>query len=277
MDRAGTGTSPGAGRAGRVAPRRALLRGERVQIELLPAAGEAVARYGDRTVRIPPGAVDLRNHIERDLRALARAELGPKLRELAERHGLAVAGFSIRDQKSRWGSCSRQGRIALNFRLVQMPPFVSDYVLLHELMHLKQQNHSRRFWRLVEIACPDIRRGRAVVEDGRALAVSRAGQQPDCFGSVQTMRLEGTRCAVRPWRMADADAVVRHANNANVARQLRDRFPALMRANPQAFSRSPPRMRPISRLKWTAKRPGAIGYVVGTECRADTRPRSATG
>jgi predicted metal-dependent hydrolase len=147
-----------------------LLRGERVQIELLPAEGEAVARYGDRIVRIPPGAVDLRNYIERDLRALARAELGPKLRELADRHGLAVAGFSIRDQKSRWGSCSRHGRIALNFRLVQMPPFVSDYVLLHELMHLKQQNHSRRFWRLVEVACPEYRAAeRWLKTEGRSL------------------------------------------------------------------------------------------------------------
>jgi predicted metal-dependent hydrolase len=45
----------------------------------------------------------------------------------------------------------------LNFRVAQMPPAVSDYVLLHELMHLKQQNHSRRFWQLVEHACPGFR------------------------------------------------------------------------------------------------------------------------
>ena len=147
-----------------------LLRGERVRIEVTDAQGETFARYGDRTVRIPAGAVDLRPCIERDLRALARAELGPKLRELSERHGLAVAGFSIRNQKSRWGSCSREGRIALNFRLVQMPPHVSDYVLLHELMHLKQQNHSRRFWRLVEAACPEFRAAeRWLKTEGRAL------------------------------------------------------------------------------------------------------------
>ena len=147
-----------------------LLRGERVRIEVEAVHGETVARYGDRTVRVPPDAVDLRPWIERDLRALARAELGPKLRELAERHGLAVAGFSIRNQKSRWGSCSREGRIALNFRLVQMPPEVSDYVLLHELMHVKQQNHSRRFWRLVELACPEFRTAeRWLKTEGRAL------------------------------------------------------------------------------------------------------------
>lgn len=147
-----------------------LLRGERLRIEVTDVQGERVARYGGRTVRVPPDAVDLRSCIERDLRALARAELGPRLRELAEHHGLAIAGFSIRNQKSRWGSCSREGRIALNFRLVQMPPDVSDYVLLHELMHLKQQNHSRRFWRLVELACPEFRTAeRWLKTEGRAL------------------------------------------------------------------------------------------------------------
>ena len=65
--------------------------------------------------------------------------------------------ISIRNQRSRWGSCSHSGAIALNFRLVQAPDTIRDYVLIHELMHLKQQNHSRRFWRLVESAYPDFR------------------------------------------------------------------------------------------------------------------------
>ena len=115
------------------------------------------ARYGERSVAIPAGAGDLRPFIEADLRLLARDELGPRLHALAAAHQLTVAGFTIRNQQSRWGSCSRSGRIALNYRLVQMPPSVCDYVLLHELMHLKQQNHSRRFWRLVEAACPTFR------------------------------------------------------------------------------------------------------------------------
>ena len=72
-------------------------------------------------------------------------------------HGLRVGVVSIRNQRSRWGSCARNGNIALNFRLVQMPAPVSDYVLLHELMHIRQQNHSRRFWRLVEAVCPGFR------------------------------------------------------------------------------------------------------------------------
>ena len=68
-----------------------------------------------------------------------------------------MGAVTIRNQRSRWGSCARNGNITLNFRLVQMPAHVRDYVLLHELMHIRQQNHSRRFWRLVEAVCPGFR------------------------------------------------------------------------------------------------------------------------
>jgi predicted metal-dependent hydrolase len=147
-----------------------MLRGEPVRLEVSIAEGRTVVRYGGRSLRAPAGAVDLRPYVEADLRVLARAELGARLRELAAAHALTVTGISIRNQKSRWGSCSREGRIALNFRLIQMPPHVSDYVLLHELMHLKQQNHSMRFWRLVESVCPDFRAAeRWLKTDGRAL------------------------------------------------------------------------------------------------------------
>lgn len=93
----------------------------------------------------------------RDLRGRAARELPPQLFALAGRLGLAVARVTIRDQRSRWGSCSPKGHIALNFRLLLMPPEVREYILIHELMHLKQPNHSRRFWRLVEAACPRFR------------------------------------------------------------------------------------------------------------------------
>jgi predicted metal-dependent hydrolase len=112
--------------------------------------------YGDRSVAVrDPG--DVRRAVEADLREVARVVLLPRLRALASSHGLELGTVTIRNQRSRWGSCARNGNIALNFRLVQMPPHVSDYVLLHELMHIKQQNHSRRFWRLVESACPGFR------------------------------------------------------------------------------------------------------------------------
>ena len=134
-----------------------MLRGETVMIRLVGESCDRTVCYGERSVRVSAGDSDLRPCIERDLRRLAREELGPRLYALAAAHHLTVAGFTIRNQRSRWGSCSRAGRIALNYRLVQMPPAVSEYVLIHELMHMKQPDHSRSFWRLVEAACPDFR------------------------------------------------------------------------------------------------------------------------
>ena len=95
--------------------------------------------------------------VEKALRAEAGRVLPPRVMALAAEHGLNVARVSIRDQRSRWGSCSPKAHIALNYRLMLMPEFVREYVLIHELMHLKQANHSRKFWRLVEAACPGFR------------------------------------------------------------------------------------------------------------------------
>jgi hypothetical protein len=61
----------------------------------------------------------------------------------------------VRNQRTRWGSCSRRGNISLNWRLIQTPPFVRDYICLHELAHLRQMNHSERFWSEVARLCPD--------------------------------------------------------------------------------------------------------------------------
>lgn len=95
--------------------------------------------------------------VETALKAQALRELPPRLLELAAQHGLTVHRISIRGQRSRWGSCSPKGHIALNYRLMLMPPHVREYILIHELMHLKQADHSRRFWRHVEAACPGFR------------------------------------------------------------------------------------------------------------------------
>jgi predicted metal-dependent hydrolase len=98
---------------------------------------------------------------ERAPRARAKRELPPRLLELAAQHGLTVTRISVRNQRWRWGSCSRSGHICLNWRLVQMPDAVRDYVMLHELMHLKRMDHSPKFWKLVEKVCPDFRTSRA--------------------------------------------------------------------------------------------------------------------
>jgi hypothetical protein len=97
----------------------------------------------------------------RTIREQAARELPPRLLELATQHGLTVTRVSIRNQRWRWGSCSRSGHICLNWRLVQMPDSVRDYVLIHELMHLKRMDHSPAFWKLVAVACPSYKEARA--------------------------------------------------------------------------------------------------------------------
>ena len=88
------------------------------------------------------------------LRARARLELPLALRALAAQHDVTVTRVSVRNQRSRWGACSARGAITLNWRLVLVPPFVREYVVLHELMHRRELNHSRRFWRHVAAVCP---------------------------------------------------------------------------------------------------------------------------
>lgn len=92
------------------------------------------------------------------LRERARRELPDRLLELAAQHGFAVRSVSVRAQRTLWGSCSRRhAAISLNWRLVRMPAEIREYVLLHELAHLRHANHSRRFWSLVASLCPAYR------------------------------------------------------------------------------------------------------------------------
>jgi predicted metal-dependent hydrolase len=102
----------------------------------------------------------------RESRTRAKEELPARLLELAAGLGLKVNRVSVRDQRWRWGSCSSGGHICLNWRLVLLPAWVRDYVLIHELMHLERLDHSPRFWKLVAKACPEYREARAWLRAG---------------------------------------------------------------------------------------------------------------
>jgi len=110
--------------------------------------------------RLKPRLAPLAPEAERASRARAARELPARLLELATQHGLTVSRVSVRNQKWRWGSCSPNGHICVNWRLVTMPEWVRDYVLIHELMHLKRLDHSPKFWKLVAQACPEYQNAR---------------------------------------------------------------------------------------------------------------------
>ena len=106
----------------------------------------------ERAASRPPSAQD--DTRETLLRRRAVRELPGQLLALARQHDITVRRVSIRNQRSRWGACSPAGTITLNWRLILTPDFVREYVMLHELMHRRELNHSKRFWRLVAAHCP---------------------------------------------------------------------------------------------------------------------------
>lgn len=129
-------------------------RGELVKIG---SSAPGQIQIGDEKLAVTDIANDLRPAVEKYLRRLATRELPLRVMEFAAMHGVTVQRITVRNQKSRWGSCSRRGTISLNWRLIQTPDFVRDYIILHELAHRWHMNHSDRFWQEVERLCPDYR------------------------------------------------------------------------------------------------------------------------
>lgn len=147
-----------------------LFRGEQVRLE--GTAGGTEVRFGTERVPIRVLNQDLRPTVERHLQQLAVTELSALTCDLAAVHCLPVQRVSVRNQRSRWGSCSRRGTISLNWRLVQTPVFVRDYIVLHELAHLVEMNHSKRFWRQVARLCPDFARAEAWLKNHSSLLLN---------------------------------------------------------------------------------------------------------
>lgn len=132
-----------------------LFRGTPVLLERLPGPESKLITFGTEILAVPDREADLRPLIENRLRQLAAAELPRRVAAYATQQQLNVTRVTIRNQRSRWGSCSRRGTISLNWRLIQTPLHVQDYIILHELMHLRQMNHSARFWQEVKNVCPE--------------------------------------------------------------------------------------------------------------------------
>jgi hypothetical protein len=115
--------------------------------------------------------------VERWYRREARRRIEVAVAREAARLGVDHAGISIRDGRSRWGSCSARGALSFSWRLVVAPTSVLDYVVVHELCHRRELNHSARFWRLVDAAWPGWRRDASWLrEHGAELHAYRPGR-----------------------------------------------------------------------------------------------------
>lgn len=107
------------------------------------------------------------------LKAQARQDMGCRVEKHAQRLGLEYGRICVRAQKSRWGSCSGKRNLNFNCLLMLCPERVRDYVAIHELCHLREMNHSPRFWALVESACPDYRESRKWLKEKGTAIIGR--------------------------------------------------------------------------------------------------------
>ncbi|MBS1144542.1 MAG: family peptidase [Proteobacteria bacterium] len=129
--------------------------GEALSVRLT-GIGRQRWQFGPGTLYLRPDAAQGANTLlGKALREKARDVFAERLAVHAPLLGVAAPPLRLSSARTRWGSCSHRGGIALNWRLVLMPLAIVDYVVCHELAHLKEMNHSPRFWSVVEQLCPD--------------------------------------------------------------------------------------------------------------------------
>lgn len=127
--------------------------GEPMPVELI-GGQRSIARIIDGVLSVSGPAADRAAAISRWHRREARRRLVDVVRRESERLGLSYCSLGVRDPKTRWGSCSRRGHLSFSWRLMMAPPETLEYVVIHELCHLRQPSHSKAFWRLLDMARP---------------------------------------------------------------------------------------------------------------------------
>jgi len=115
---------------------------------------------GERLLCVAGNAPHIDRRIGDFLRREAKRDLDAASRRFANDLGISVKRVAVRDQSSRWGSCSTTGVLSFSWRLILAPGFVLNYLAAHEVAHLVEMNHSARFWRLVQRLCPDHERAK---------------------------------------------------------------------------------------------------------------------
>lgn len=137
--------------------------GRMLAIEVRPSLFCDVRRQGERLCVHAPPAADVAALVREWLAARAARLLAWRVARMARRLGRAPARFALSDAQTQWGSCTRRGHVRLNWRLVQAPLALVDYVAAHELAHLVHLDHSPRFWAQVAALCPDAQARRAAL------------------------------------------------------------------------------------------------------------------
>src|ERR1700675_3838316 len=152
---------------------------------------------GERLLCVAGEAEHVSRRITDYLKRQAKRDLEIAVKHYAEKLGVGFRRISIRDQASRWGSCSTTGMLSFSWRLVLAPRYVLDYLAAHEVAHLVEMNHSAKFWQLVQRLCPGHECAKVWL-DVHGTDLHRYGVEPDGLGMMKPLR--------RPMTCADADS-----------------------------------------------------------------------
>jgi predicted metal-dependent hydrolase len=138
--------------------------GRTLQLQVLPGHRGRPHLEGDiLRLGLPPqaGVEQLRDRVQAWLQQRAREHFAERIAHFAQQHGVTPRRWALSSARTRWGSCAADGSIRLNWRLVHFPPDIVDYVIAHELAHLRELNHGPHFWTAVGELFPDWERARA--------------------------------------------------------------------------------------------------------------------
>ncbi|MBA4216663.1 MAG: SprT family zinc-dependent metalloprotease [Roseateles sp.] len=143
--------------------------GERLTLVVAPAEREVRWDASTRELRLPlpagAAAEQVRDLAQAWLKARAREDFLPRCQQFAARLGVTMTSLRLSSAQTRWGSASADGSIRLNWRLIHFAPAIIDYVVAHELAHLREMNHSPAFWDTVRSVLPDYERSRDALRE----------------------------------------------------------------------------------------------------------------
>ena len=120
------------------------------------SARKIVVNHDHLTIQAKRDLLDKKGQ-EARYKGLAKRHLHARTEELATALHFTYRSVFVRGQRTKWGNCSAEGNISLNWRLIKAPTFVIDYLIIHELVHTRVMNHTSKFWTLLKLYCPDYR------------------------------------------------------------------------------------------------------------------------
>lgn len=144
----------------------------RKQVEdFLKEKREWISRQQERVKEEAKRRVTITDEMRKTGKKEAKRQIRERIAYYAELMGVSYGRVAVREQKTRWGSCSAAGNLNFNWKLILMPPEILDYVVVHELAHRKEPNHSKAFWSVVEQILPDYKERRRWLKTEGALFI----------------------------------------------------------------------------------------------------------